>query len=257
MPGQLQDRVTIITGAGRGQGLEAAKLFAAEGSRVVVNDLDAESVNAAVEAIKANGGQAIGAPGDVADPDAVESILRMVKDEYGGLDILYNNAGIGYSATRRMGIEMGDVVSTSIEDWNRVLDINLGGVFHFCKFGIPMLIERGGGVVINTSSMAALRGGPRAHAYTASKGAIVALTRSIAVTYGQQGVRANAICPGVIDTEMIQETMLASDEAVQAIRKRTLPAPSAPPTTSPGSPSSWPATPASSSAARPSRSTAA
>lgn len=221
MAGQLQDKVTIITGAGRGQGLAAARLFAAEGAPVVINDLDDASVHAAVKEITAAGGKAIGATGDVSDPDAVQAVLRRAKDEFGGLDILYNNAGIGYSATERMGIGMGDTVSTSVEDWERILDINLGGVFLFCKFGIPMLIERGGGVVINTASMAALRGGPRAHAYTASKGAIVALTRSLAVTYGQQGVRANAICPGVIDTEMIHETMLASDEATSAIRKRT------------------------------------
>jgi meso-butanediol dehydrogenase/(S,S)-butanediol dehydrogenase/diacetyl reductase len=135
--------------------------------------------------------------------------------------VLYNNAGIGYSATSRMGIGMDDVVRCSLEDWNRILDINLGGVFHFCKYGIPALIERGGGAIINTASIAALKGSRNAHAYGASKGAIVALTRSLAVTYGRNGIRANAICPGIIDTEMIHDTLLGSEAQITGLQRMT------------------------------------
>ncbi len=214
--GQLENRVTLITGAGRGQGLTAARRFAAEGARIVVNDLDAELVKAAVEGVRAAGGEAAEAVGDVSVSADVRRVLQVAKDTFGGLDILYNNAGIGYSATQRFGIEMSDIVSCTEEDWRRILDINLGGVFLFCKYGVPMLIERGGGVILNTASIAALRGGADAHAYTATKGAVVALTRAIAVTYGPRGVRANAICPGMIDTEMIQ-TLIKSDEIRTAL----------------------------------------
>ncbi len=210
--GQLQGKVALITGAGRGQGLAAAKRFAAEGARIVVNDLDPESVNAAVTAIRSAGGDAIAAVGDVSQSVEVRRALAVAKEQCGGLDILYNNAGIGYSATKRFGVAMSDIVSCTEEDWRRILDSNIGGVFLFCKYGVPMLIERGGGVIINTASIAALRGGGDAHAYTATKGAIVSLTRAIAVTYGSKGIRANTICPGVIDTEMIHDKLIARDD---------------------------------------------
>jgi NAD(P)-dependent dehydrogenase (short-subunit alcohol dehydrogenase family) len=218
---QLTGKVAVITGAARGQGFAAARLFAAEGARVVINDLDSPSVTRAVEEILSGGGEAVGAAGDVSDAADVQRVLQIARDTFGGLDILYNNAGIGYSATQRMGIAMDDIVACSLDDWRRIIDINLGGVFLFCKFGIPLLIERGGGTVINTASVAALRGSRNAHAYAASKGGIVALTRSIAVTYGRHGVRANALCPGVIDTEMVHDTLLATDAQDAAIRRMT------------------------------------
>lgn len=221
MAGALQDKVAVITGSGRGQGLSAAKLFASEGAKVVINDLDQVTVDEAVKTITGLGGSAVGAVADVSNSEDVQAMLNTAKSTYGGIDILYNNAGIGFSATQRMGIAMDDVVNTTEEDWNRIIAINLTGVFLVCKYGIPMLIERGGGVVINTASIAALGGSPSAHAYGATKGGIVSLTRSIAVTYGGQGVRANTICPGVIDTEMIQERMLASDNSRTAIARNT------------------------------------
>lgn len=221
MAGVLEGKVAIITGAARGQGLAAAHLFASEGATVVVNDLDAKSVEAAVADIQMAGGAALGLPGDVADASSVEAIVVRTVRELGGLDILYNNAGIGYSATSRLGIGMDDVVRCTLEDWRRILDINLGGVFHFCKYGVPALIERGGGAIINTASIAALKGSRNAHAYGASKGAIVALTRSLAVTYGRNGIRANAICPGIIDTDMIHETLLGSDAQVAGLQRMT------------------------------------
>jgi len=219
--GQLQGKVTLITGSGRGQGLAAARRFAAEGARIVVNDLDPQSVKAAVESLRAAGGEAVEAVGDVSVPADVRRVLAIAKDTFGGLDILYNNAGIGYSATKRFGVAMSDVVSCTEEDWKRILDINIGGVFLFCKYGIPLLIERGGGVILNTASIAALRGGPDAHAYTATKGAVLALTRAVAVTYGSKGVRANTLCPGVIDTEMIHEALIERDEVRTALARNT------------------------------------
>jgi NAD(P)-dependent dehydrogenase (short-subunit alcohol dehydrogenase family) len=218
--GQLQGKVALVTGSGRGQGLAAARRFAAEGAKIVVNDLDAESVEAAVESIRTAGGEAAGATGDVSVSADVQRVLAFAKETFGGLDILYNNAGIGYSATRRFGVAMSDILSCTEEDWHRILDINVGGVFLFCKYGIPLLIERGGGVILNTASIAALRGGGDAHAYTATKGAVMALTRALAVTYGPRGVRANTLC-GVIDTEMIHETLLERDDIRSALIRNT------------------------------------
>jgi NAD(P)-dependent dehydrogenase (short-subunit alcohol dehydrogenase family) len=219
--GILQGRVALITGAGRGQGLSAALLFAREGAKIVVNDLDEESVSLAVAAIRDAGGEAAGAVGDVSKSADVRANLTVAKERFGGLDILYNNAGIGFSAKKRMGVEMTDTLNCTEEDWDRIIAINLTGIFLYCKYGIPHLIERGKGVVINTASVAALRGGPSAHAYTASKGGIVSLTRSLARTYGQKGVRCNVICPGVIDTDMIHDTMLTSNSVRDAISKST------------------------------------
>ncbi|MSQ47586.1 MAG: SDR family oxidoreductase [Deltaproteobacteria bacterium] len=134
---------------------------------------------------------------------------------------LYNNAGIGYSATKRFGVAMSDILHCTEEDWRKILDINIGGVFLFCKYGIPLLIERGGGIIINTASIAALRGGGDAHAYTATKGAVVALTRALAVAYGPKGIRANTICPGVIDTEMIHDTLIAREDIKTVLARNT------------------------------------
>jgi 3-oxoacyl-[acyl-carrier protein] reductase len=219
--GQLDNKVAVITGAGRGQGLVAAQLFAAEGASIVINDLDSASVDAAVATITAAGGKAVGAPGDVADSSDVADMLDTASQAFGGYDVLYNNAGIGYSAQARFGIAMSDVVNCTEDDWQRIFDINIGGTFRVCKYGIPGLIERGGGVIINTASIAALRGGTDAHAYTATKGAIVALTRAMAVTYGPQGIRANTICPGIIDTEMIHDTLIDDTEIREALARGT------------------------------------
>ena len=221
MAKQLDGRVALITGSGRGQGLAAAHLFAKEGAKLVINDLDDESVSAAVAAIRDAGGQAAGAVGDASRSADVQAALKIATDTYGGLDILYNNAGIGFSAKQRMGIEMTDLVSCTEEDWDRIIAINLTGVFLYCKYGIPLLIARGGGVVINTASIGGLRGGPLAHAYAASKAGVIHISRLIAKTYGAKGVRANTICPGVIDTDMIASHMLTSNAARDAISNAT------------------------------------
>ncbi len=217
----LAGRVAVITGSGRGQGLAAALRFAEEGASVVVNDLDDTTVKSAVAQILSAGGRAAGAVGSVSEPDDVQAMLRVARDEFDGLDILYNNAGIGFSAKGRMGIAMDDILNCTIDDWDRILDINLRGVFLCSKFAIPMLQERGGGVIINTASIAGLRGGPSVHAYSVSKAGVMMLTRCIASAYGKLGIRCNAILPGIIDTDMVHDTVLGTEGARQGVARRT------------------------------------
>jgi NAD(P)-dependent dehydrogenase (short-subunit alcohol dehydrogenase family) len=217
----LAGRVAVITGSGRGQGLAAALRFAEEGASVVINDLDETTVKAAVDQVQSAAGRAVGAVADVSDPDEVQAMLGVARDEFGGLDILYNNAGIGFSAKARMGIAMDDILNCTIEDWDRILAINLRGPFLCSKFAIPMLEQRGGGVIINTASIAGLRGGPSVHAYGVSKAGVMMLTRCIASAYGKLGVRCNAILPGLIDTDMVHDTVLATEDAREGVARRT------------------------------------
>lgn len=204
--GLLDGKITVITGSGRGQGLAAARIFTDEGARVVVNDLDEESVEKAVAELRADGADVEGCVGDVSHEDDVKRLLG-VAEKMGGLDVLYNNAGIGNSAVKRFGVGMEDIVNCTLEDWNRVIAINLTGSFLTIKHGVPMMAARGGGSIINTSSIHGIIGCPAAHAYSATKGGLNAITRATAVTYGPQGIRCNAILPGVVDTEMIGDAL--------------------------------------------------
>ncbi len=204
--GRLAGRTALITGAGSGIGREAATLFAREGANVVVADLDAEGGRETVEAVEAAGGRAHFAATDVSVADAVEGAVRDAERLYGGLHVLFNNAGI-------FPDEDGLPVDTSEAVWDRVMAVNLKGVFLGCKFGIPALLRAGGGSIINTASFVAVMGAATAQiAYTASKGGVLALTREIAVAYAAQGIRANALCPGPVNTPLL-EALLADPEA--------------------------------------------
>ena len=205
-PGRLAGRTALITGAGSGIGREAATLFAREGANVVVADLDAAGGRETVEAVEAAGGRAHFAATDVSVADAVEGAVRDAERIYGGLHVLFNNAGI-------FPDEDGLPVDTSEAVWDRVMAVNLKGVFLGCKFGIPALLRAGGGSIINTASFVAVMGAATAQiAYTASKGGVLALTREIAVAYAAQGIRANALCPGPVNTPLL-EALLADPDA--------------------------------------------
>lgn len=205
-PGRLAGRTALITGAGSGIGREAATLFAREGANVVVADLDAEGGRETVEAVEAAGGRAHFVATDVSVADAVEGAVRDAERLYGGLHVLFNNAGI-------FPDEDGLPVDTSEAVWDRVMAVNLKGVFLGCKFGIPALLRAGGGSIINTASFVAVMGAATAQiAYTASKGGVLALTREIAVAYAAQGIRANALCPGPVNTPLL-EALLADPDA--------------------------------------------
>ena len=204
--GRLAGRTALITGAGSGIGREAATLFAREGANVVVADLDATGGRETVDAIEAAGGRAHFAATDVSVAAAVEGAVRDAERIYGGLHVLFNNAGV-------FPPEDGLPVDTSEAVWDRVMAVNLKGVFLGCKFGIPALLRAGGGSIINTASFVAVMGAATAQiAYTASKGGVLALTREIAVAYARRGIRANALCPGPVNTPLL-EALLADPDA--------------------------------------------
>ena len=197
--GRLDGKVAIITGSARGQGQAAARLFAREGARVVVTDVNVVGGQETVRSITDAGGEAVFQATDVSKATEVEALVQTAVRTYGGLHILYNNAAIWAGR----GLD-NFVTELSEEGWAHILAINLTGVFLCCKYGIPALIDAGGGSVINTASVAGIAGSRnRSHAYSASKGGVVALTRAMAMAYARNGVRVNAICPGGVDTPMI------------------------------------------------------
>jgi NAD(P)-dependent dehydrogenase (short-subunit alcohol dehydrogenase family) len=192
---RLDGKVAVITGAGGGMGREAAQVFASEGARVCVADVD---LAAAEETAAACEGDAFAQHVDVADENAVRAMYAATNDRFGGIDILYNNAGISPA-------DDAGILETSVEAWQRVQDVNTTGVFLCCKHGIPHLLERGGGSVINVASFAALIGAATSQiSYTASKGAVLALSRELAVQFARQGIRVNALCPGTVDTPLLR-----------------------------------------------------
>lgn len=203
---RLENKVALITGAGSGMGREVALLFAKEGARLVLNDVVAETVEETAQMIIDEGGEAIAVAGSVTNEADVEKTVKAGVEKFGKLDTLYNNAGI-------MPDEDESVLTMDLNVWHRVLDVNLNGLALCCKYGIPEIIKAGGGAVVNVASFVALVGcSVPQDAYTASKGAVIALTQSLAVQFGPKGVRSNAICPGPIITPLM-ETLFATEEA--------------------------------------------
>jgi NAD(P)-dependent dehydrogenase (short-subunit alcohol dehydrogenase family) len=198
---RLDGKVALITGAGNGMGRAAAILFSAEGARIVVTDRDEEGGAETVELVRAAGGEAELIGVDVTDERQVADMISAAMQRFGALHVLYNNAGV-------FPPDDGGVTETSEGTWDLVMAVNLKGVWFGCKHGIPALIESGGGSIVNVASFVALMGAATPQiAYTASKGGVVALTREVAVEHARHGVRANALCPGPIDTPMLSDLM--------------------------------------------------
>jgi NAD(P)-dependent dehydrogenase (short-subunit alcohol dehydrogenase family) len=193
--GRLDGKVCVITGTASGIGAETASVFRSEGAVVVGVDLhESSGVDRALRV-------------DVVDEGAVEGMYRAVREEFGRIDVLFNNAGISPP-------DDVSVLDTSLEAWQRVQDVNLRSVFLCCKHGIPHLLEAGGGSVINTASFVAVMGAATSQiSYTASKGGVLALSRELGVQFARRGVRVNALCPGPVDTPLLQELYAKDPEA--------------------------------------------
>ena len=210
--GRLDGKVAVITGAAGGIGREAAVLFSEEGASVCVADVSAEAGEEAAAACREAFFQQV----DVTDPASVDAMYAAAVERYGGVDVLYNNAGI-------MPADDASVLDTEPRAWDRVLDVNAKGVFLCCRHGIPRLLERGGGSVINVASFVALVGAATSQiAYTASKGAVLSLTRELAVEFARQGVRVNALCPGPVETPLLMR-LFEDDPAAYERRRVHLP----------------------------------
>jgi len=202
---RLADKAVLVTGAGSGMGRLAALMFAREGAQILAADVSEGPLQETVSSVETEGGSIIGAPVDVTSAGSVRDAIAVGVKKFGRLNVLYNNAGI-------FPDDDTSVVETDEGVYQRVIDVNLKGVYLSCKYGIPELIKAGGGSVVNIASFTALMGCTVPQdAYTASKGAVLSLTRSLAVQYGRHGVRANAICPGPILTPML-ETLFPNEE---------------------------------------------
>jgi meso-butanediol dehydrogenase / (S,S)-butanediol dehydrogenase / diacetyl reductase len=193
MEKKLVGKVAVITGAATGIGKQGALLFAREGARVVVADLDESGGRQTVEEIKAAGGEAIYVKTNIIDSAQVNALMQAAKTAFGRLDILYNNAGVNLYAR---------LTDTSEADWDRVMTANVKSVFLCCKAAIPIMKENGGGVIVNTGSAASIVGLRNLAVYTASKGAVLQLTKNLALDYAGDHIRVNCLCPGVTATEM-------------------------------------------------------
>ncbi len=203
----LKDKVAIVTGGSSGIGRAIALAFAREGAKVVVSDLDDTGGRDTVQQLTQQGGEAIFVRADVALPSAMEQLVQQAVGRYGALHVACNNAGVG-----------GDTVPTAdypIDEWNRVLNINLSGVFYGMKYQIPALLKAGGGAIVNIASILGVVAFPTAPAYTAAKHGVLGLTQTAALDYSARGVRVNAVGPGFIHTPMISK--LEADNAVNAM----------------------------------------
>jgi NAD(P)-dependent dehydrogenase (short-subunit alcohol dehydrogenase family) len=210
--GRLDGKVVVITGAGGGMGRDAALLFAEEGAQVCAADID----GGLAEQTAADAGDALAVQVDVADSGSVQAMYTAAAERFGGIDVLYNNAGISPA-------EDGSILETEEDAWDRVQDVNTKGVYLCCKHGIPYLLERGGGSVINVASFVALVGAATSQiSYSASKGAVLSMSRELAVQFARQNVRVNALCPGPVETPLLLR-IFGDDPAAYERRRIHLP----------------------------------
>jgi NAD(P)-dependent dehydrogenase (short-subunit alcohol dehydrogenase family) len=206
---QLNQRVAVITGAGSGIGRAMALRFAAAGARIVAADVNVAAAAATAESVQAQGGAAVSFAVNVVEPEQVQAMVAFSRTSFGRIDILCNNAGIGSTAT---------VVDETIEHWDAVMAVNVKSVFLGCKYVLPHMIAQGGGVIINTASVAGMVGIVNRAAYCASKGAVIALTKQVAIDVVQHNIRVNCLCPGTVDSPWVGRLLDQTDDPVATRR---------------------------------------
>lgn len=193
---RLENKQAIVTGGAGGIGRASSLALAAEGARVAVVDLDGAAAERVAEEIRAAGGEAIAIAADVSSEPDIERVVRETKAAFGGIDVVFNNAGI---------IRRTTAVETTVEEWDRVFGVNVRSIFLMCKHVVPVMAAAGGGSIVNTGSGWGLKGGGQAISYCASKGAVVNMTRALAIDHGPQGIRVNSVNPGDVNTGMLRE----------------------------------------------------
>jgi NAD(P)-dependent dehydrogenase (short-subunit alcohol dehydrogenase family) len=204
MPGRLEGKVAVVSGGGGGIGQETARRFAEEDARVCIVDLADEPGQETASEI-----DGIYVHADVTDPEDVQRMYDETAERFGGIDVLFNNAGISPS-------DDDSILETGLEAWERVQNVNLKSVYLCCKYGIPYLLERGGGSIINTASFVAVMGAATSQiSYTASKGGVLALSRELGVEFARRGIRVNALCPGPVNTPLLQEIFAKDPEKAE------------------------------------------
>jgi NAD(P)-dependent dehydrogenase (short-subunit alcohol dehydrogenase family) len=215
--GRLAGKVAVISGASSGIGRAAFELFGREGARVVATARREEKLNEGLDAVKAAGGEGIVVPGDLEEDATAEKVMQAAVDEFGRIDVLVCNAGVGWQYGEEHPGTMAGVHEASVENWRAVIGgVDLEGYFTMIHAALPRMLEQESGSIVNVASMAGVTGLYDGHAYTAAKGAIVNLTRSMAITYAKQNVRANSVCPGFIDTAMIAPVIGVFDDPATA-----------------------------------------
>jgi NAD(P)-dependent dehydrogenase (short-subunit alcohol dehydrogenase family) len=204
---KLEQRIAVITGAGSGIGQAMVRLFAGEGARILAADVNENAAQETARMVTEAGGTCRAFAVDVSRPDQVRAMIDGAIAAFGRIDILCNNAGIGSTT---------DVVECEPDEWDRVMTVNVKSVYLGCKYAIPHMLAQGGGVIVNTASVAGMVGLPKRASYSASKGAVIALTRQVAVEYVEQGIRVNCLCPGTVDSPWVGRLLQQADDPVAA-----------------------------------------
>lgn len=212
MAGRVQDKVTVITGAGTGIGAACMELFGAEGATVIGVSRTQSNLDEVMEKTQQAGGQGMVIAKDLSSFENAKSVVEETMEKYGRIDILVHSAGVGWSWGEKSPGSMDDVAVTSPEKWDEVMSINLDGCFYMIRNILPIMQKQGGGSIVNVASISGFLGMQTAHTYTAAKGAMINLTRSMATTYATDNIRSNCVCPGYTDTPMIQSVMGIFDD---------------------------------------------
>lgn len=207
---RLEGKIAIITGAAAGIGRASAVLFAREGAKVAAVDMDQGGMQALRQEIGTTGGEALAVQADVSSAGEVQRVVRAVLDRFGRIDILFNNVGI---------VPQGKIHTISESEWDHTMTVNVKSMYLLCREVVPIFLRQGGGVILNTSSATALRSVPDRVAYSTSKGAVLALTRSMAIDYVRDHIRVNCLCPGTLDTPSFRQRMAAFPDPEEALRQ--------------------------------------